>query len=210
MKRVFKFTFLLAGLVASFQSQAVLISGTSIIAAPASVGDTRNSAPQGFDEIVGFSLLGDLAIDGGFIAAGTLVDSQMIFLNPSPGNTINYNGASFLFDGNILGVMSDIALVNSSSFLGNPGTSYAGANSGMELGTPLFPFGTEGYSISGSTLRLSLTGNDFIRVITASNSVSPPPVPVPEPGSLALLAIGLLSMGRLKRSRFVKNQALEA
>lgn len=199
MNRLFKFTLLLTGLVISFQSQAILISGTSIISAPTSVGDTRNSAPQGFNEIIGFSLLDDLAIDGGFIAAGTRVDSQMIFLNPSRGNTINFNGASFSFDGTILGVMSDIALVNiSNSFLGNPGTSYAGANSGMELGSRLFPFGTEGYSINGSTLRLSLTGNDFIRVITASNSVGSPPVSVSEPASLALFAAGLLGIGRLR------------
>jgi len=205
MSRLFKSTLLLAGLVISFQSQAVLIDGTSIISAPTSVGDTRNSAPQGFNEITGFSLLDDLAVDGGFIAAGTRVDSQMIFLNPSRGNTINFNGARFLFDGIILGVMSDIALVDiSNSFLGNPGTSYAGANSGMEPGTRLFPFGIEGYTTSGNRLSLSLTGNDFIRVITASNSVIPPPVPVPEPSGLALFVAGLLGIRRLKRLKLAR------
>lgn len=175
MKKAFAIAVISAGLAGFGTSvaHAALVGG---IPPPASVlpSGATNSAPQGFDEKRGVTLTAPLQVDGGTIPAGTVVDSHMIFLNPSAGNTINYNGASFTFDGDILGVMSDTngaREVASTALLGAPGTTYPTvgyAGRGLEAGTPLFPFGTENYSVSGKTLGLSLTGSDYLRVITRS------------------------------------------
>lgn len=215
----------ISGLLAASNAGAVLVStngslsseGTAaaIIAAPANANDDEafNTGIQAFNEVVGFTLGANLMVDGGIIAAGTRVDSHMIFLNSGPGNSTqliehgaggNQNAATFTFDGDILGVMSDFTgslEVNSSAFLGNPATSY-----------PIVPFdarGLEGdpldgltnndfYSFGGSTITLGMRvtePGDWIRVVTVSQ--------VPLPATLPLLggALGLMGFLRWRRQR---------
>ena len=108
-----------------------------------------------------------------------------IFLNTpvGAGGATDY-GVEWLFDGIILGVMSDsygTLEAASSSFLGAPGTVYPGAFAarGME--------GADSYLVSGSMITVSMAVSepgDWIRVITASA--------VPEPSTVLLFSTGLL------------------
>ncbi len=181
----------------------------AIITAPGDVTDdaASNKAIQAFNEIIGYILLADLDVDGGTdIAAGTRVDSHMIFLNSGPGNdnTLiehgaggNQNAASFTFDGMILGVMSDstgLLEVNSSSFLGAPGTTYpiaAFAARGLE-GNAFPGTANDWYSFALSTINLGMRvtePGDWIRVVTVSA--------VPVPAALPLFGTGLGILGFL-------------
>ena len=175
-------------------SNAVL---ASIIAAPAFALDAMvtNLAQQGFDEMQNVLLAAALGVDGGAIAAGTRVDSHMIFLNNPSGGT-SHPSVIWTFSGTVLGVMSDGpgALEDASTaLLGAAGTNYP-------LGSfPARGFeGADTYLIAGNTLSVDMfvsQPGDWIRVITATA--------VPEPGTLALLGIGLFGMGLMRRRRKV-------
>lgn len=140
-------------------------------------------------------LLGSsIAVAGGSIAAGQVVDSHMIFLNSGPGNSstrITHNEVDWTFSGAILGVMvntSGSQEAATSSLLGAAGTSYPGAfpNRGLE--------GGDGYSIAGNVLTLSMVvtePGDWIRVVTAS--------PVPAPSAVILALTGLAGLRRARR-----------
>ena len=177
-------------------AQALLIAGPDIIAAPASVIDDPpgavNDAQQAFNEAQNVTLPGAINIDGGSIAAGTTVDSHMIFLN-TEGNTEVDDTATWTFDGIILGVMSDVnGLLEAatSALLGAAGTNYPAAfnNRGLEgnnIGVD------DGYVVAGNSIRVRMhvtEPGDWIRVITEAAAV-------PEPGTLALLGLGLLGFG---------------
>ena len=165
--------------------QADLIAGQDIIAAPASVLDVApgwtNNQQQAFNERQGVTLAADLAVDGGWIPSGTVVDSHMIFLNPAVGdrNAFDQN-VLWTFSDVVLGVMSDRRgrlERASSAILGAPGTTYPGAFAyrGLER--------RDSYTVVGNTIRVSMLVSqpgDWMRVITA-----------PAPGSLLL---GLLGM----------------
>lgn len=167
-------------------ARADLIAGPDIIAAPGSAVDdfpgAENDHQQAFNERLNTLLPVNVAVDGGgFILAGTRVDSHMIFLN-TRGTTFATDQQTWTFDGAILGVMSDgtgSLEVASTPYLGAIGTIYPGA-----------PFGArglesnDGYVVSGYsiTVRMSVTEpGDWIRVVTA---------PTPEPGTAVLLALG--------------------
>ena len=144
----------------------------AIIAAPASVHDDAffAAAMQGFDERQDVVLRKRLLVDGGAIAAGTAVDSHLIFLSPYPDHPTRHVAVSWRFSGPVLGVMSDTHCelqMRSDTLLGNPGTRYPGRSAfrGMErrLG--------DHYQIAAEIITVTMTVpqlGDWIRVITAA------------------------------------------
>ena len=171
----------------------------SIIAAPTFVLDANvtNLAQQGFDERQGVLLGSALLVDSGSIAAGTVVNSHMIFLNkPGPGSSVHASVA-WTFSGTIIGVMSDFfgtLEVASTPLLGAPGTTYPGASfigRGFETNDSYSGIGSNILTVSMSTKQ----PGDRIRVITATA--------VPEPATIALITLGLfgIASGSLKNYR---------
>ncbi len=179
----------------------------AIIPAPQNAldDDVENAAMQGFNEAQDVLTSVAHGIDGGgSIAAGTLVDSHMIFLNSTSTRAIGHFDVTWTFDGAILGVMSNQAgtLEAASTFeLGNPATNYT-------VGAGAAPFGArglegngnpssgDGYTILGNTITVGMyvtEPGDWIRVVTN---------PVPVPGALLLGSLGLgFASWRLKRRR---------
>lgn len=176
----------------------------AIIAAPIDVGNDDAGAlgMLGFDEQQGVTLGAALAVDGGFIAAGTVVDSHMIFLNKPAGVsgaiTHGVGGAGpveWVFSGAILGVMSD-----------GPGTLEAASNSVLGAVGTIYPVaftargmeGSDDYSLLGlNSLGVSMQitqPGDWIRVVTAAT-------PVPLPAAGWMLFAGLGALGCLSRRR---------
>ena len=166
-------------LATSHTAQAVLTPGTDVIPAPSSManssaaGGASNSRQQGFNERQGVVLTAPLAVDGGTIPAGTVVDSHMIFLNIPDGapETADF-GQVWTFASRILGVISGTNGANlaASDFLGAPGTFYPGAfaNRGLETNNGTGIAG-EGYAVSGNGITVGMRvtqPGDWIRVIT--------------------------------------------
>lgn len=179
----------IAGLVGLPPSSASIVAGPDAITPPASVvdsslsGGASNHHQQVFDERRGVVLPADLAVDGGTITAGTVVDSHMIFLNVADGNPPSTDiNRTWTFDGPVLGVMSDVSgelEVASSPLLGAPGTAYPTAPfvaRGLDLAPGSAARGAggtagEGYTVSGSSVTVGMDVSqpgDWIRVVTAS------------------------------------------
>ncbi len=162
------------------QARAELIAGQDIIAAPASIVDDPpgavNTAQQAFNEQQGVTLPANLAVDGGFIPAGTVVDSHMIFLNTDGPTEASDQGVLWTFDGPVLGVMSDgtgALEVASSALLGAVGTTYPAAPfpaRGLEAGDPL-----DNYTVAANTITVGMhvtEPGDWIRVVTSAPTVT--------------------------------------
>ena len=190
---------IMLGMAASPAQAAILgvSEGGTIIDAPNSTRAhaTESNLMQGFDEKQNVFLQEALKVDNGFVDAGIKVNSHMIFLD-SPGSTwVDQKNIEWLFDGDILGIMSDSAgnLEDASnSLLGLEGTTYQKLNArGFE--------GNDSYSIDGDKLTLSMTvtsPGDWVRVVTKAT-----PESVPEPASmLGLFAVGAFgTVSSLKR-----------
>lgn len=194
---LFRFTAAALALVLMPSTHAVIIGGPDIIAAPASVVDdapgAENTHQQGFNERQGVLLGAPLAVNGGNIAAGTLVNSHMIFLN-TPGNLAVTETATWTFDSLILGVMSNgngSLEMNSTPLLGSLGTLYPVApfsNRGLE--------GGDSYAVVANQLTLTMSvtePGDWIRVVTQARGVPDYASP------LLLFALGVAALGAFRR-----------
>jgi hypothetical protein len=185
-------------------------SGGEIIAAPSQVTNTEafNTIIQAFDEQQDVTLVDDLAVDGGTISAGTIVDSHMIFLNAennTPGLAFGLAGTpavTFTFDGVILGVMSDREgnlEAASTPILGASGSTYEApfAARGMES-NDFINQANDWYIVSGNTISLGMNvtqPGDWIRVVTAA------PIPTPAAGLLLPVALGGMAALRRRKNR---------
>ncbi|MEQ8997788.1 MAG: hypothetical protein RID53_14945 [Coleofasciculus sp. B1-GNL1-01] len=187
-------------------AQATILNvsqGGQIITAPSSVsynfpGYEHPNFMLGFSEKQNVKLSSNLAIDGGFIAAGQLVSSHMIFLNTPGSRRLALSNINWTFDSTILGVMSDgngLLEAASNTLLGVPHTFYPGSftQRGLEWSRQ------ENYSEVGSNVLIvsmkTTTPGDWIRVVTQAK-------PIPEPTStLGLLTISLVAKAVLKRTR---------
>ncbi|WP_116598451.1 VPLPA-CTERM sorting domain-containing protein [Primorskyibacter marinus] len=187
-----------------------------IVPPPVSVenGYVYNWRVQAFDEAQDVKLTSDIGVNGGRkIAAGTKVDSHMIFLNVKNGVSQRHYGltgslyndpgpVSFTFDGTILGVMADLNGLReaaSNSQLASSSTLYPGSFEarGMEE-NDWRNKNNDWFTYSGNTIWLGMNVSqpgDWIRVVTAA----PSPVPVPAAG--LLLPIGFGALGLMRRRK---------
>ncbi len=192
-----------ATILAASTAQAALVSvaggGTILPGAPVDVSDNAamNDHQQGFDEKQGVTVgAGGLAVVGGSIAAGTQVNSHMIFLNTKGTKSATHIGVDWTFDGIILGVMADVhgTLEGlSNTLLGAVGTTYPGAFNNRGLESYNGGGGGDMYSFLGGsnvlTVGMHVTEpGDWIRVVTAVSAV-------PLPAALPLYGAGIAVLG---------------
>ncbi len=143
-----------------------------------------NNNVRAVNELQKITLLSNLAVRGGSIAAGTIVNSQLLNFDPLVNRSAR---GTVTFNGRILGLATTQSLLNASNFLGRPGVTYSFVSaSGLEGGDVVtFAGNVLTYNISASN------PSDTIRVLTA----------VPEPASWAMLIAGFGLIGAVSRRR---------
>lgn len=184
---------------------AEIILGQDIILPPTSVIDDPpgavNNHQQAFNEMQDVNLPVNVVIDGGFIAAGAIVDSHMIFLNTEGTDIVSDKGVVWTFDGNIIGVMSDQGgtfEAATSAILGAPDTTYPGPfpARGLELGPGV---NSDSYSVTANQIEVDMTVSepgDWIRVITdpSTKKVNICHIPPGNPDNPQMISVAISSL----------------
>lgn len=204
-------------LLAGASAQGAIVSGSgavSVISAPTSVAPgalESNTTVYAFNEKQGLVLTSALAVDfipplfasAGTIASGQKVDSHFVHFDRAGATGTNTLSGSVTFDGIILGLIFDNgSLDGTDGLLGSASTTYpASGNPGRR-----FDFGPEAstdiFTISGGQLTFNFTSVtsginiDQMRIVTAT-----PAAPIPEPGSLVLAGLALLSLAGMRSRR---------
>jgi hypothetical protein len=164
--------------------------------APDSVGNDNFQSPNlfAFNEVQNATLPAPLVADVGMstIAAGTVISSYYVFFDPGPTEEVI---GTVNFDSKILGIITGTSTLASSDFLAAPGVNYLDpADRGLEAG--------DAVTISGAQQILfdtvASSPGDYVRVITVGR---PETTPAPEPGSAALLALGVVGLAVLGAKR---------
>lgn len=194
MRQLIAIPFLLV--LASASQGAIIGGGAELIDAPDVIGKDSFEFDQlfAFEEKQEYVLQQALKVDGGMLAAGTVVNSHYVLYDPKLKGTLS---ETITFDGEILAVVSKTRTLRNSDFLGAEGTTYHSFYyRGLEYG--------RGYDNifawpDGHTLTLTLrakTPGDYLRVLTRpvddpGPPIEPPPPATPEPTGALLFAAGL-------------------
>ncbi|MDH4100514.1 MAG: PEP-CTERM sorting domain-containing protein [Nitrospirota bacterium] len=156
---------------------------------PATVGNNNFNTPNlyGFDEDQNILLTAPLSVNVGSspLPTGTTVASHYIFFDPGPTQRII---GTVDFDSDVLAIITSTTNLNNSDFLANTGVNYLNPGlRGLEAGDSAWISGAHRISVDFT----ASSPGDYIRVLTAYS----PAAAVPEPGTIALMSIGLVGMG---------------
>jgi hypothetical protein len=166
--------------------------------APNSVGNNTFQSPNlyGFDEDQNIVLSAALSVDVGSspLPAGTTVASHYIFFDPGPVQSMI---GTVDFNSDVLALITSTTNLANSDFLANTGVNY------LNPGARGLEGGQDSVTISGPRQILfnvvASSPGDYIRVLT---TFSPPDeIVIPEPGSAALLGLGLSGLAVLSLRR---------
>jgi hypothetical protein len=174
--------------------------------APNSVGNNTFQSPNlyGFDEDQNIVLSAALSVDVGSspLPAGTTVASHYIFFDPGPVQSMI---GTVDFNSDVLALITSTTNLANSDFLANTGVNY------LNPGARGLEGGQDSVTISGPRQILfnvvASSPGDYIRVLT---TFSPPDeIVIPEPGSTALLGLGLSGLAVLSLRRKQRRSTLQ-
>ena len=194
----------LAALAVAPAARAGIISGPRMIDPPAVLGrdPIGSDSLYAFYEQQDYVLAQALRVNGGWIEDGTLISSQYLLYDPTKRTRRSITAT---FDAPILGIMSTKKRLRRSDFLGAEGVDYRRFRHRWFEWRDSYRISDDGYSV---TLRLrASTPGDYLRVVTAGQTLTPPPPPpvdppaVPEPGAALLFGAGALLLGAASRQR---------